>query len=404
MEEMHKKVVKTKEGLYMNRGNGAASYANNSSLQQQVIFMTKPIRERAITDIISKLSPKTITITDLGCSSGPNALLVSSEIIHVIHSISAKLGQKHPEIQVFLNDLPGNDFNNLFKLISQLHQDCPIISTEEKMLGIQQRCYHSGVPGSFYQRLFPTESLHFAHSSFSLHWISQVPEGVLKRNQCNIYIAKTSPTMVVEAYYNQFYKDFSMFLKYRSIELVPGGRMIFTMQGRKSKDAREDGHLMFELLAEAISDMVSKGLIEEEKLHSFNLPVYTPSTSEIDNLVKEDGSFIIDHLDTLEVPWSAHANNNNESPSCKSQFTESDGVLVIRAMRSVVEPQLINHFHEGLLDEMFNRFHKKIVDCMAKQKTTYSIIVVSMQKKTKMENYGRVLPFDIINSTSVIDC
>ena len=32
----------------------------------------------------------------------------------------------------------------------------------------------AGVPGSFYGRLFPRNSLHFAHSSYCLMWLSQV--------------------------------------------------------------------------------------------------------------------------------------------------------------------------------------------------------------------------------------
>ncbi|XP_069153311.1 S-adenosyl-L-methionine:benzoic acid/salicylic acid carboxyl methyltransferase 3-like isoform X2 [Solanum lycopersicum] len=31
-----------------------------------------------------------------------------------------------------------------------------------------------GVAGSFYTRLFPSNSLHFVHSSYSLHWLSQI--------------------------------------------------------------------------------------------------------------------------------------------------------------------------------------------------------------------------------------
>lgn len=47
-------------------------------------------------------------------------------------------------------------------------------------------------------------------------------------NRGNICIAKTSPSSVFKAYYDQFSKDFNMFLKARADEVVPGGRMLLT--------------------------------------------------------------------------------------------------------------------------------------------------------------------------------
>lgn len=35
-------------------------------------------------------------------------------------------------------------------------------------------CFVTGMPGSFYGRIFPTRSLDFVHSSASVHWLSQV--------------------------------------------------------------------------------------------------------------------------------------------------------------------------------------------------------------------------------------
>lgn len=64
------------EVLHMNEGIGEASYAKNSLLQQKVILMTKSIRDEAITAIYRSLSPETICMADLGCSSGPNTFLV----------------------------------------------------------------------------------------------------------------------------------------------------------------------------------------------------------------------------------------------------------------------------------------------------------------------------------------
>lgn len=137
--------------------------------QRKGISMTKPVADDAITNLYSSISPKSLVIADLGCSSGSNSLFVISELIKVVDELRQKFGHPSLEYQVFLNDLPGNDFNTIFKSLP---------SFQEKMsnqLGVGVcPIFISGVPGSFYGRLFPSKSLHFVHSSYSLHWLSQV--------------------------------------------------------------------------------------------------------------------------------------------------------------------------------------------------------------------------------------
>ncbi|RDX60590.1 Salicylate carboxymethyltransferase, partial [Mucuna pruriens] len=83
-----------------------------------------------------------------------------------------------------------------------------------------------------------------------------VPEGV-ENNKGNIYISSTSPSNVVRAYYDQFQRDFSVFLKCRAEELVEGGRMVLTFLGRGSDDPfSRDGCYIWELIATTLNDMV----------------------------------------------------------------------------------------------------------------------------------------------------
>ena len=50
-------------------------------------------------------------------------------------------------------------------------------------------------------------------------------------NKGNVCIAKTSPPAVHKAYYEQFQRDFTTFLKCRAKEVVPGGGMVLTTMG-----------------------------------------------------------------------------------------------------------------------------------------------------------------------------
>lgn len=134
-----------------------------------MILKTRPVTEAAITNLYGSISTKSICIADLGCSSGPNTLLAVSELVKAIDKKRKNLGLKSPEYQIFLNDLPSNDFNTIFKSVPRFQE-----KLRNQMGCGFGPCFVTGVPGSFYQRLFPSKSLHFVHSSYSLQWLSQV--------------------------------------------------------------------------------------------------------------------------------------------------------------------------------------------------------------------------------------
>lgn len=79
-------------------------------------------------------------------------------------------------------------------------------------------------------------------------------------NKGKIFISKTSPVAVKEAYLRQFEEDFSLFLKSRSQEMVPNGRLVLVFNGRPSADFTR-GYcypIPWESLSEAIAAMVSE--------------------------------------------------------------------------------------------------------------------------------------------------
>lgn len=72
-------------------------------------------------------------------------------------------------------------------------------------------------------------------------------------NKGNICVAKTSPPEVFKAYNEQFNRDFSMFLKSRAEEVVPGGRMVLTTMASFRSD---DPLTIWEFVGLKLNDMV----------------------------------------------------------------------------------------------------------------------------------------------------
>ncbi|KAI3813562.1 hypothetical protein L1987_18288 [Smallanthus sonchifolius] len=347
--------------FHMNGGIGDASY---SGLQRMGIMKTKGVIEQAVSDLRrSNVNfPKTLVMADLGCSSGPNTLLVGSMVINAVTKTSFEMGLKSPEVQINLNDLPTNDFNTIFIALQELQGN----TTNGKIRDVphQPSCYFTGVPGSFFGRLFPMKSLNFVHSSYGLQWLSQLPE-LEEINKGNIYLSSTSPESVSRAYLEQFQKDFLGFLRCRSEVLMAGGRMVLTLAGRTTDDPRvEESNRLWGPFAMALQDMVFE---------------FTPSPTEIMNLVKMEGSFTIDHLEIFDVNWEAWKRMKNGNDASELKETD-DGVA--KAIRAGIEPLVANHFGEAILDDVFMRYGKCITDRRSnKENQALVSITVSLTRK-----------------------
>ena len=71
--------------------------------------------------------------------------------------------------------------------------------------------------------------------------------------------------LVVKKYQARFYKDFSLFLKLRYVELVYGGQMVLVFCGRKDEDVYNgDLNQLFGLVARSLQNLVLKVTIVYE--------------------------------------------------------------------------------------------------------------------------------------------
>ncbi|PWA61718.1 SAM dependent carboxyl methyltransferase [Artemisia annua] len=211
--------------------------------------------------------------------------------------------------------------------------------------------------GSFLTRL---KSMHLFHSSGSLHWLSQLPEG-LEINGPNVYMAKTSPPIVFEMYRMQFQKDFAMFLESRSKETMHGGHIW-------------SSHLEDEMMWIQVAMI---GLVKESEIKSFNVPMYTPYKDEVMDLIHKQGSFSLDLLESYEVNWDPY---DTDYASVKVSDEPIHGKRVAKILRAAVEPMLITYFGNSAMDMVFQKFEKYVNEHLSSEKTKHYVILVSITK------------------------
>ncbi|PAN17678.1 hypothetical protein PAHAL_3G148900 [Panicum hallii] len=264
-------------------GEGNTSYADNSNFQQLIASVTrKARRDMAAALYRARGRPASLAIADLGCATGPNALLMVSDAVDAVLAESKSGGDEGaPQLHVFLNDLPANDFNAVFRLLPS----SPLAGTG---------CLVSAWPGSFYRRVFPDASLDYVVSSSSLHFLSKAPSMATEHlNRGRVHVTEAGPAAVLDAYRAQFHADFLAFLSCRAAETRARGLLLLTFVARR--DARPTAHdcYLWDLLADALMDMAAAGLVDEEKVHSFNAPYYAPCPDDLARVIAKEGSFAL---------------------------------------------------------------------------------------------------------------
>ncbi|KAK4422839.1 Loganic acid O-methyltransferase [Sesamum alatum] len=322
----------------MNGGQGPNSYARNSSYQGGAIDVAKLIIEEEISKRVDvKHHSSTFTIADFGCSTGHNSFAAMKIITEAIKRKFETDGQifQIPDFQVFFNDKVANDFNTLFSSLPP-----------------ERLYYATGVPGSFHGRLLPKASVHFAYSSFTLNWLSEVPKEVAdntspawNKGKIHYFGAKKE---VLEAYSNQYAKDVEAFLNSRAEELVAGGLMALLVPAVPAfwnHDTAYTSITEFDTLGSCLLDLAEEGRFSKDKVDSFNLPLHPTVPQEFKAILERSKNYTLERMEILDNPGKRTLPGPKDRASC---------------LRAVFDQLLTNHFGSEIIDELFHQYAKKI--------------------------------------------
>uniref|UniRef100_A0A0D3G1C9 Jasmonate O-methyltransferase n=1 Tax=Oryza barthii TaxID=65489 RepID=A0A0D3G1C9_9ORYZ len=360
-KEMQK--VLMKDVFCMEGGQGESSYIKNSQVQSRNLQMMLPTLKEILDKVQLPRRPgkHLLTAADLGCSCGHNTLIVADAIVeHMTRKLRSSIFDDQddsdaadPEFCFYFSDLPSNDFNTLFHLLPQ-H------ATAAAGDGSERRYFAAAVPGSFHDRLFPRRSIDVFTSTFSLHWLSQVPEGVADKrsaayNKDKVFVHGASQATGA-AYRRQFQSDMARFLRCRATELKPGGVMFLVCLGRPSLHACPTNQGRVQLLygamfEESWRELVEEGTIGRETMGSFNVPVYAATLEEFREAVGADGSFEISRLElVITSPLAV------DDPI---RDRRAVGRAVANYVRSLLGPLVDAHVGRAVADEIFARMQRR---------------------------------------------
>ncbi|KAG6541307.1 hypothetical protein Mapa_017360 [Marchantia paleacea] len=351
-ETEDKPLMTVRKILTMAGGDGEVSYAKNSGMQQSINSSAYAILSACIRELnLPAVDRGPFVITDMGCSSGPNAIKIVSDVVKMVKKEYHVQGHDGPEIQAYFNDLPSNDFNVLFQ---QLDSE-------------SRQFYYAGVPGSFYGRVFPRNSLNLVLSTNTLHWTSQIPPAITDPNSAAYNKDRVwvhgSNSHVIQAYKQQGHDDMKKFLDARGEELIAGGLLfcIFGCTGEETGDSHEiylrpfsedDQHKrvsVMRILEYVWDDLISEGILTEKQRAACNLPMYKFTKGELEEiLMSYEDTFQIKVLDEMSYPVPHSLSHEEIDP-------------MMRQMAAILQPLFCTILGKELTSTLFSRLGVRVL-------------------------------------------
>ncbi|KAJ9048938.1 hypothetical protein DSO57_1029697 [Entomophthora muscae] len=236
-------------------------------------------------------------LADLGCSHGRNSM-------ECVKAAFDGYTGNPSSIRVYLNDLPTNDFGEVFKCLND-----PVISYHHHPLA-RQSSISTYVNGQdFYTQCLPDDHVHLSFSYNCLHWLSTT----IPLSRALFASSERVTAEEAEVLAKSAHEHLLSFLTSRSKELKHGGRLVLVFVKGGT------GISYFEDLWEAY---VKSTAIELESLAGVVVPTYNRTDAEV-QLVLDN---VQDKFKTIT----------------KTSFRHEHGRFTLESMKSVIFNAMVN--------------------------------------------------------------
>ena len=229
-------------------------------------------------------SQQPVCVADYGASQGHNSLTPIAAALEVIR---ARVGA-HRSILVFHTDLASNDFSSLFETLS---------ADPDSYLRGDRAVFAAAVGRSYFEQILPASSVTLGWSSWAIQWLSRTPAEIPDQVQ----IAYSRDAAARDTYARQAADDWRVFLRMRSRELCPGGRLVVLTMA--TDDRGDFGYRpLLEAMYATLVKLVRDGLVREDESRKMAIPTVARTKAQFAAPFSDNGRFedlSIEHLDVF---------------------------------------------------------------------------------------------------------
>ena len=342
-------------------------YNQNSHCQRSSALSSITIITSCVKEMIEKNPDRfknnelPFTIADLGCAGGKNDVPALDSIITLIRETNPEL-----PISVYLNDTPSTDFSLAMKTVNsglEKHKNVWIYS----------------IGRSFYERLFPENSMDLIFSTSAVHWLPRTP-APLATFSCLLTeeMAATPEGKIWEKESDQYWR---LFLELRHKELRRGGHLITTAPGLSDPISEDDRRFVKQQLIWKSSFI--------KALKKFDLPAdndyYT--LSAILKPIKYYNKVFDEKMTEMQLIETFTTKNEQQKPDQDSKAFVSGLVNWIRALTAeglrskMIEKGIEEDLARQVLEEYLKELAQSLLETEDPQNPLKIIFVGLVMKK-----------------------
>lgn len=252
----------------MSTTEGMASggfYDAHDEYQRDVAASGARLIEQCVDAVPFPTTDATFVIADYGASTGSNSV---TSLTTAVRAVRARRGDQ--PVAVLHNDLPTNDWNELFHNIA---------AAPDAYLSLQPPVLPMASAISFFEPAAVRGSVHVGLSTSAAHWLRTQPDVVVPEG---FYLSEATGEARA-AIMAAADADWTSFLLARASDLASGGRLLVQMVGTEV-DAAGEHHVtargLLRAMAEVARDMVVAGTLDPDVVDRYVLGVVARTPAE----------------------------------------------------------------------------------------------------------------------------
>ena len=325
---------------------GMVDYNKNSAMQQQLVHY----HAERLVRLASELRPaqSELSVVDYGCGPGQSAIDAVAPFVRAYRKI-------HPDepISICHADLPGNDWNGLFKLTTgSTGYDAPLVRTTAAI-------------GSFYDQMVDLNSVDLATCFMASHWLHHAVE---LDSPGSVWFADLEGEARVTLS-ERALEDWTCFLQRRSRELRSGGILLVSCLGAipdsdEINGIAASGRGVYRAIQHVAQEMVDDGLIAGSVLDQFVFGVWFLSEQEARAPLTSDSelreSFDIEEISVVPAPYNPHDVYADEIDDLETYAGHYVGYIRGFGHSTLMEHLFIPGAKTGEADDVAEEFYRRL--------------------------------------------
>lgn len=302
------------------------------------------------------MSADPFVVVDYGCAGGKNSLPFIETIVNYIHSLN-----QNKEIEIFLNDLPENDFRIPLNLL-------------DKHFRGRKNVFVYGVGKSFYRQIVAEKKVNLMLAFICLQWINKI----ICPFKDEFIVTSLHPDETVRKLWEKQAKtDLFLYLELRKQELKKGGIICFTIP--ISNEVSEDAFQILQFFQKGKIQALKKRGIEAMHEH-FVINEYFRSFKacqevidkfkevlQVDQLIDLD--FTVWELDELDQEKSIRDGATSYAYSWKTALENSYVDILLSKCKEVCNEEISANEAKKINDEIYEEAITLMLDYYRKQKS-----------------------------------